>query len=125
LEGNPQRHNLDSGDYRQLGTEIQSATSHPNSKRPEFVLVNSENNIFSVQKLSSGQWQVEKLCKLSLNETFRQDEMTIIAMPTQNTINAFRIQGRERILTTLTISNDESTRRVSKFPRDIAAELAI
>ena len=125
LQGNPQRHNLDSGDRRQLGTEIQSATSHPNSKRPEFVLVNSENNIFSVQRLSIGHWQVEKLCRLSLDETFRQDEMTIIAMPTQDTIYAFRIQGRQRILTTITISEGESARDVSKFPRDIADELAI
>jgi hypothetical protein len=125
LQGNPQRHNLDSGDRIQLGTEIQSATSYPNSKRPEFVLVNSENKIFSVQRLSSGQWQVEKLCRLSLDETCRRDEMTIIAMPTRDTIYAFRSQGRQRILTTITISGDESPRDVSKSPRNIADKLAI
>jgi hypothetical protein len=125
LQGNPQRQILDSGDRRQLGTEIQSATSHPNPKRPEFVLVNSENNIFSVQRLSSGQWQVEKLCRLSLDESFRRNEMTIIAMPTQDTIFAFRIQSRQRILTTIIISDGESAREVSISAHDIADDLAI
>jgi hypothetical protein len=85
------------------------------------MLVNSENNIFSVQRAPTGRWQVGKICKLPLNETLKKSEMTVIAMPTPNTIYAFRIQGDERILITVRISD----RKPATSSRDISDKLRI
>jgi hypothetical protein len=85
----------------ELGTQIQCAASPPNPNKPEFVLVSGENNIFSVQWLPGGPWQVKKIGKLPGGSIFIREEMMVIAMPTYDTIYAFRIQGKQRMLTTI------------------------
>ena len=84
------------------------------------MLVNSENNIFSVQRAPNGRWQVKKICRLPLNEALKKSEMTVIAMPNPNVVYAFRIQGVKRILVTVRVSD-----RKPPLSKDIANDLGV
>jgi len=122
LQSTPRRDSLDSQALTDLGTEIQCAAIHPSPGKPRFLLVNSENNIFSVQKASTGRWQATKICRLPLHETLKKSEMTVIAMPTPNTIYAFRVQGDKRILVTVSI---DGVRKPATSAQDISDNLGI
>jgi hypothetical protein len=84
---------------RSLGSQIQCATTPPNSNLPEFVLINGDNNILSVHCSADSQWELKKLCKLGGGSIVYREELMAMAMPTQNSIYVFRIQGKQRVLT--------------------------
>lgn len=88
-------------DRRDLGTQIQCATSPPDPHKPEFVLINGDNNIFSAHCPTDGLWEVRKLWKLGGSSIFTREELMAMAMPTQTTIYVFRIKGKQRLLTTI------------------------
>jgi len=121
IQSTPKLDSLDWRDLTDLGKEIQCAVINPSPGSNQFMLVNCENNIFSLQKVPTGRWQVGKICKLSLNEPVKKSEMTVIAMPTPTTIYAFRIQGDKRILITVRIGDKKPGTSV----RDIADKLGI
>jgi hypothetical protein len=98
-----------------LGPQIQCAASPPNASRPKFVLVNGEDYIFSVQWHPGSPWQIEKGKKrLGRGSVFKREEMMVIAMPTDDIIYTFRIQGKQRMLTTV-IGDDIFTDDISKL----------
>jgi hypothetical protein len=99
---------------KDLGTQIQCATCPPNPDRPEFILVNGQNHVFSVHWLAPGGWQVEKIYKMARSAIYLREEMTVIAMPTRNTIYAFWIQDKQRMLTTI-IDGQKTAIDISKL----------
>jgi hypothetical protein len=110
LQNTPRVERLDRTD---LSTQIQCAASPPNANKPEFVLVNGENYIFSVQGYPGSLWELKKKWRLPGSPIFLREEMTAIAMPTHNVIYAFRIEGKNRLLTTI-IGDKLSTSEISK-----------
>lgn len=66
---------------------------------PEFILINGDNNVLSLHCPADNQWELKKLCKLGGGSIVQREELMTMAMPTQNSIYVFRIQGKQRVLT--------------------------
>jgi len=91
---------LDKGYHSHLGTEIQCGAHCPSGSK--LVLVNNRNEIFTVRRHPDARWHVDKMkVNLKRKQIAKREDMMAIAIPNEDIIHLFWIEGGEWRLKTI------------------------